>query len=143
MAADLIFVEADEEIPTVIERIRQAAQEEVQLVLPLRSRFAQSRFNFQLLKQYATRLGKPVSIVAPDAAVKRMAEESGFPARLAVGAPAQPPPRLPPRPPTPPTPGFAPLPPAPIAAVAAAAAQPIASRLAGVARMARQAPSPI
>src|SRR5438309_4147301 len=131
MAADLIFVEADEEIPTVIERIRQAAQEEVQLVLPLRSRFAQSRFNFQLLKQYATRLGKPISIVAPDSAVMRMAEESGFTARLAVGAPAQAPPLLPPRPPTPPAPGFAPpLPATPIAAAAAAAAQPIASRLA-------------
>lgn len=78
MAASPIFIEATDEIPGVIERIRETPHDEVRLVLAPRSRFAQSRFNFQLLRQYATRLGKRVAIVAPDAAVQRLAEETGF-----------------------------------------------------------------
>ena len=69
MAADPIRVEAEDEVPVIIERIRRSAAEDVYLVLPPRSRFAQSRFNFQLLKQYSTRLGKRVAISSPDAAV--------------------------------------------------------------------------
>ncbi len=57
MTVDSIVVEADEDVPNVVERLRQVASEDVELVLPSRCRFAQSRFNFQLLRQYATRLG--------------------------------------------------------------------------------------
>lgn len=78
MAAEPIHVEADEEVPTIVERIRRSRAEEVHLVLPARARFGQSRFNFQLLKQYTTRLGKRVAIVSPDPVVQRLAEESGF-----------------------------------------------------------------
>lgn len=78
MAAEPIHVEADEEVPAVIERIRRSPADEVHLVLPARARFGQSRFNFQLLKQYSTRLGKRVAIVTPDPSVQRFAEESGF-----------------------------------------------------------------
>ena len=78
MAAEPIHVEADEEVPTIVERIRRSRSDEVHLVLPARARFGQSRFNFQLLKQYTTRLGKRVAIVSPDPGVQRLAEESGF-----------------------------------------------------------------
>lgn len=84
MAANPIFVETEEEIPAVIERIKSADASEVPLVLPTRSRFGQSRFNFQLLRDYAVRMGKRVSIISADPAVQRMAEESGFPAYRAV-----------------------------------------------------------
>src|SRR5215472_13473244 len=78
MAAEPIHVEAEDEVPVVIERIRRSASDEVHLVLPPRARLGQSRFNFQLLKQYSTRLGKRVAIWSPDPAVQRLAEESGF-----------------------------------------------------------------
>src|SRR5579885_2509155 len=81
MAVDSIVVEADEDVPNVVERLRQVPFEDVELVLPSRSRFAQSRFNFQLLRQYAIRLGKRVAIRSADPAVLRMAEESGFTVR--------------------------------------------------------------
>jgi hypothetical protein len=55
------------------------------LVLPMRSRIGQSRFNFQLLRNYAARLGKRVTVVCDDPAVQKMAAESGFPVFGAVG----------------------------------------------------------
>jgi hypothetical protein len=78
MAAEPIHVEPGDEVPAIIERIRRSSSDEVQLVLPAHARFGQSRFNFQLLKQYSTRLGKHVAIWSPEPAVQRMAEESGF-----------------------------------------------------------------
>ncbi len=79
-----VFVESEEEIPAVIERLTRADADEVPLVLPARSRFAQSRFNFQLLRDYSVRLGKRVVIISPDPAVQRMAEENGFASHRAV-----------------------------------------------------------
>jgi hypothetical protein len=84
LAANPIFIETEEEIPAVIERIKRTEASEVPLVLPARSRFAQSRFNFQLLRDYAIRMGKHVAIISPDPAVQRMAEESGFTAYRGV-----------------------------------------------------------
>lgn len=78
MAAEPIHVEVDDEVPAIVERIRRSAADEIHLVLPARARFGQSRFNFQLLKQYAMRLGKRVAIVSSDPGVQRLAEESGF-----------------------------------------------------------------
>ena len=78
MAAEPIHIEAQDDVPAIIERIRRSPAEEVHLVLPAHARFGQSRFNFQLLKQYSTRLGKRVAIWSPDPSVQRMAEESGF-----------------------------------------------------------------
>jgi hypothetical protein len=78
MAAEPIHIDPGDEVPAIIERIRRSSSDEVLLVLPSRARFGQSRFNFQLLKQYSTRLGKRVAIWSPDPAVQRMAEESGF-----------------------------------------------------------------
>jgi len=78
VAAEPIHVEPEDDVPAIIERIRRSTSDEVQLVLPSRARFGQSRFNFQLLRQYSTRLGKHVAIWSPDPAVLRLAEESGF-----------------------------------------------------------------
>jgi hypothetical protein len=79
-----IFVESEEEIPAVIERLTRADAEEVPLVLPARSRFAQSRVKLQHLRDNSPRLGKRVAIISPDPAVQRMAEENGFTAYRAV-----------------------------------------------------------
>src|SRR5215472_564037 len=85
MATNPIYVETEEEIPELVERLRRFHCDETMLVLPMRSRIGQSRFNFQLLRNYAARLGKRVTVVCDDPAVQKMASESGFPVYGAVG----------------------------------------------------------
>src|SRR5712691_8519154 len=85
MATDPIYVETEEEIPEIVERLRRYRGDDTMLVLPMRSRIGQSRFNFQLLRNYAARMGKNVTVVCDDPAVQKMAHESGFPVFGAVG----------------------------------------------------------
>jgi hypothetical protein len=85
MAANPIYVESEEEISEVVERLRRSPGSETMLVLPMRSRVGQSRFNFQLLRNYASGMGKRVTVVCDDPAVQKMAAESGFPVFGAVG----------------------------------------------------------
>ena len=84
MATNPIYVETEEEIPELVERIRRTGGDETMVVLPMRSRIGQSRFNFQLLRNYAARMGKRVTVVCDDPAVQKMASESGFPVFGAV-----------------------------------------------------------
>src|SRR5258708_10387995 len=85
MATNPIYVETEEEIPEVVERLRRFNGEDTMIVLPMRSRIGQSRFNFQLLRNYAARMGKRVTVVCDDPAVQRMACESGLRVVGAVG----------------------------------------------------------
>jgi hypothetical protein len=85
MATNPIYVETEEEIPELVERLRRYHGEDTMLVLPMRSRIGQSRFNFQLLRNYSARFGKRVTVVCDDPAVQKMASESGFPVFGAVG----------------------------------------------------------
>ena len=96
MAANPIYVESEEEIPEVVERLRRTNGPETMLVLPARSRVGQSRFNFQLLRNYAARMGKKITVVCDDPAVQKMASETGFPVfgtldRRGAGVPSEPP----------------------------------------------------
>jgi hypothetical protein len=85
MATNPIYVETEEEIPELVERLRRYHGDDTMLVLPMRSRIGQSRFNFQLLRNYAARLGKRVTVVCDDPAVQKMASETGFRVFGAVG----------------------------------------------------------
>src|SRR5439155_51941 len=89
MASNPIYVETEEEIPELVERLRRYHGEDTMLVLPMRSRIGQSRFNFQLLRNYSARLGKRVTVVCDDPAVQKMASETGFPVFGAVGPEGQ------------------------------------------------------
>ena len=85
MATNPIYVETEEEIPELVERLRRYHGEDTMVVLPMRSRIGQSRFNFQLLRNYSARLGKRVTVVCDDPAVQKMASETGFPVFGALG----------------------------------------------------------
>ena len=85
MATNPIYVETEEEIPELVERLRRYHGEDTMLVLPMRSRIGQSRFNFQLLRNYSARLGKRVTVVCDDPAVQKMASDTGFAVFGAVG----------------------------------------------------------
>src|SRR5438309_7444414 len=85
MAMNQIYVETEEEIPELVERLRRYHGEDTMLVLPMRSRIGQSHFNFKLIRNYSDRLGKRVTVVCDDPAVQKMASESGFAVFGAVG----------------------------------------------------------
>ena len=89
MATNPIYVETEEEIPELVERLRRYHGEDTMLVLPMRSRIGQSRFNFQLLRNYSAQLGKRVTVVCDDPAVQKMASETGFPVFGAIGPEGQ------------------------------------------------------
>ena len=78
MAVQPIYIDVEEEVPELIERLRLSSSREIPVVVPARSRLAQSRFNFQLLRDYARRLDKQIAIISADPAVKQMATENGF-----------------------------------------------------------------
>jgi hypothetical protein len=78
MPAQPIYLDQEEEISELIERLRQTSAEDVPVVVPSRSRIGQSRFNFRLLRDYARQLGKRISIISPEPAIQHLAEENGF-----------------------------------------------------------------
>lgn len=92
MPAQPIYLDAEEEISELIDRLRQTPAADVPVVVPSRSRIGQSRFSFRLLRDYARQFGKRISIVSPDPAVQQLAADSGFDAFAAldeVGLPVE------------------------------------------------------
>src|SRR5260221_4556274 len=121
MPASPIYLDAEEEISELIERLRQTSAADVPVVVPSRSRIGQSRFNFKLLRDYARQFGKRIAIISPEPAIQHLAEENGFdafadlegygapesesvPAYAMAGVGAGYPPSPAPSPPPPPTP---------------------------------------
>jgi hypothetical protein len=78
MPAQPIYLDVEEEISELIERLRQTSAEDVPVVVPARSKIGQSRFNFRLLRDYARQFGKRISIISNEPAIQRLAEDSGF-----------------------------------------------------------------
>jgi hypothetical protein len=103
MAADPIYIDKDAELPEVVERLRWTAEPQVPLVLEAGSHLIRGRFDFQLLRQCADRMGRQLVIVSPDPAILVMAQESGLHAfvdlshydeRAVAGPPPEPGPAL-------------------------------------------------
>jgi hypothetical protein len=91
MPASPIYLDVEEEISELIERLRQTSAQDVPVVVPSRSRIGQSRFNFKLLRDFARQFGKRIAIISPEPAIQHLAEESGFDAFADLegyGAPA-------------------------------------------------------
>jgi hypothetical protein len=78
MPVSPIYLDVEEEIPELIERLRQTSAADVPVVVPSRSRIGQSRFNFKLLRDYARQFGKRIAIISPEPAIQHLAEENGF-----------------------------------------------------------------
>ena len=85
MAMNSIYVETEEEIPEIVERLRRSSGRTRCWCSRSVRTIGQSRFNFQLLRNYASRMGKRVTVVCDDPAVQKMASESGFTVFGAVG----------------------------------------------------------
>ena len=77
--AKLLYVEADEEITDLVDRLRDLSlEDEVTFVVPERARALQSAMSFRLLKRYADSYGKKVNLVSGDPRLQAMALEAGF-----------------------------------------------------------------
>jgi len=77
--AKLLYVEADEEITDLVDRLRDLSlEDEVTFVVPERARSLQSAMSFRLLKRYADSYGKRVNLVSADPRLQAMSLEAGF-----------------------------------------------------------------
>jgi hypothetical protein len=77
--AKLLYVEADEEITDLVDRLRDLSLEDaVTFVVPDRSRALQSPMSFRLLKRYADSYGKHVNVISSDPRLQALSLETGF-----------------------------------------------------------------
>lgn len=82
----LVYLELEEEITSVIDKLRRTPTAEVFLVVPKKANLAQSLVNLKLLKKHAGMLGKDVTIVTADPVGLNLAQRAGLPARPRVDA---------------------------------------------------------
>jgi hypothetical protein len=77
--AKLLYVEADEEITDLVDRLRSLPSEgEIAFVVPERARSLQSPMSFRLLKRYAESFGKQVTVISREPRLQALSLESGF-----------------------------------------------------------------
>jgi hypothetical protein len=74
----ILYVESDEEITSLVDRLRKIKQKEVGLVVPKRATLTQSIVNLKLLKKEASDLDKEVSIITVDKIGRNLASQVGF-----------------------------------------------------------------
>jgi len=77
MANKIYYLEPDEEITKVINRIRQSEEEGVVLVVPRNSTLTQSVINLKLLKRGAEEHDKMIGLVTTDRVTKNLADQLG------------------------------------------------------------------
>jgi hypothetical protein len=75
----IYYLDVDDEITSAAARIRGSTDAHIALVMPTGSRVATSRINFKLLEREAKQRNKRLSIVAPDAQVRSLAQSAGLP----------------------------------------------------------------
>lgn len=71
------YIENDEEIISVIGRLRKSSEEENVFVFPKRALVLQSIVNLRLFQREAQKMGKRIVIVTQDEAGKKLAEKAG------------------------------------------------------------------
>lgn len=75
------YIEADEEIISVIGRLRKSSEEENIFVFPKRALVLQSIVNLRLFQREAQKLGKTIVVVSQDEMGKVLAEKAGVKTR--------------------------------------------------------------
>ncbi len=74
----VLYVDASDEITTVLQAVRQAEGERVVLVLPERPRVFRNDVNLRLLDSYSRESGKRVTLVCGDTLARQVAERQGL-----------------------------------------------------------------
>lgn len=74
----ILFLEIDEEITSIFERIGKLGYKEIYLVIPKRAVILQSVVNLKILKQKIEEIGKTLSIISNDANGMKLAHQAGI-----------------------------------------------------------------
>lgn len=74
----VLYLETEEEITSVIEKLKNVRDSDVVLVVPKRSNLTQSMVNLKLLRKHSLMSGKDVSLVASDPVALNLASRAGF-----------------------------------------------------------------
>src|SRR5258708_39091885 len=83
----VLYVEPDDEITDLVEKIRRSGEEQdLVFVLPHRTKVLQSPLNLRLLQQYSRSFVKRTAIVTGDPRVQQLAKGAGFPTFASVQA---------------------------------------------------------
>jgi len=80
-----IYIDLDEEITSVIDRIRKIRDREIALVIPQRALLTQSLVNLRLLKNQSEILDREIIIVTADQTGKHLAVRAGLSVREKIG----------------------------------------------------------
>ncbi len=80
-----IYLEADEEVTSVIDKLRKTEFKDVILVVPKEASLMQSVVNLKLIKKQAENLGKTVSLVTQDKVGRNLADKVGLATAARVG----------------------------------------------------------
>lgn len=81
---DVLYLEPDEEITSVVDKLKRADARAVSLVLPKNAQLVQSAVNVKLLKREAERLKKRIAFVTQDATGIHLATQAGIPVYASV-----------------------------------------------------------
>jgi len=73
-----IYLEQDEEIISVVDKIVQSEENSINLFIPLGAQILQSSINLKLLKRESDNLGKELNLIIADDLGAEMAEKIGF-----------------------------------------------------------------
>lgn len=76
---DILYLESDEEIPSIIDKIKNSKNENILFVVPKASIVLQSVINLKLIKKIASRSGKKISIVSHDQSGRMLAQRVNIP----------------------------------------------------------------
>lgn len=80
----IAYIDPDEEIISVIGRLRKVSDSEVCFAVPKRALFLQSLVNLRLLEREAKKLGKKLCLVIPDEIGRTLAEKAGIETRISL-----------------------------------------------------------
>lgn len=86
----ILYLEIDEEITSVIDRLKKTAETEVHLVVPKEAAMLQSIVNLKLLKKQADSLNKEIQIITHDKVGRNLAEQVGIHSVSRLGEEAKP-----------------------------------------------------
>lgn len=75
----VLYVEMDEEIPSIIDRVHAVKEDHLFLVVPKRALFLESLVNVKLLQREARARQQEITIVSSDKKALHMASQVGFP----------------------------------------------------------------
>jgi len=95
MEKKILYLEIDEEITSVIDRLKKTAETDIHLVVPKEAALLQSIVNLKLLKRQADTLGKQIQIITHDKVGRNLAEQVGIHSVSRAGGPAGAPQNLP------------------------------------------------